>query len=171
MDVACFPDIFQAKMSELMETLEFVRTYIDDLLCITKGPLDDHLSKLKRVFVRLQDAQLKVNARKSSFCATETENLGCVLSRDGIKPQKKKVQAILALMPPRSVKEWHRFLGMVQYYRDIWARQSKMLVDNVKATIAKDVTLAYPDCTQGFEVYTDSSKLQLGAVITQANRP
>ena len=43
--------------------------------------------------------------------------------------------------------------------------------DNVKATIAKDVTLAYPDYTQGFEVYTDSSKLQLGAVITQANRP
>jgi hypothetical protein len=31
--------------------------------------------------------------------------------------------------------------------------------------------LAYPDYIQGFEVYTDSSKLQLGAVITQANRP
>ena len=38
-------------------------------------------------------------------------------------------------------------------------------LNNVKATIAKDVTLAY------FEVYTDSSKLQLGEVITQANRP
>ena len=35
--VACSPDIFQAKMSELMETLEFIQTYIDDLLCITKG--------------------------------------------------------------------------------------------------------------------------------------
>ena len=46
MGVACSPDIFQAKMSELMGTLEFVRTYIDDLLCITKGSLDDHLSKL-----------------------------------------------------------------------------------------------------------------------------
>ena len=44
-------------------------------------------------------------------------------------------------------------------------------IDNIKATIAKDGTLAYPDYTQGFEVYTDSSKLQLGAVITQANRP
>ncbi len=53
MGVACSPDIFQAKMSELMGTLEFVRTYIDDLLCITKGNLDDHLNKLKRVFIRL----------------------------------------------------------------------------------------------------------------------
>jgi len=91
MGIACSPDIFQAKMSELMGTLEFVRTYIDDLLCITKGSLDDHLSKLKRVFIRLQDARLTVNAHKSSFCATETEYLGNILSQDGIKRQKKKV--------------------------------------------------------------------------------
>ena len=39
---------------------------------------------------------------------------------------------------------------------------------NVRTTIAKDVTFAYPDYMQGFEVYTDSSELQLGAVIAQA---
>ncbi len=50
-------------------------------------------------------------------------------------------------------------------------RAHQQAFDNVKATITKDVTLAYPDYTQGFEVYTDSSKLQLGAVITQTNRP
>jgi hypothetical protein len=44
-------------------------------------------------------------------------------------------------------------------------------IDNVKATIAKDITFADPDYTQGFGVYTDSSMLQLEAVITQANRP
>ncbi len=64
---------------------------------------------------------------KSLLCVKETEYLGYVLSRDGTKLQKKKVQAILALMLPRSVKEFHRFLGMVQYYRDIWVQQSKML--------------------------------------------
>jgi hypothetical protein len=73
MGIACSPNIFQAKMSELIETLEFVQTYIDDLLCITKSSLDDHLSKLKRVFIRLRDAQLNVNAYKSSFCSMETE--------------------------------------------------------------------------------------------------
>ena len=100
MGLACSPNIFQGKMSELMGTLEIIQTYIDDLLCITKGSLDDHLNKLRRVFIRLQDAGLKVNACKLSFCAMETEYLGYVLSRDGIKLQQKKVQAILALMPP-----------------------------------------------------------------------
>jgi hypothetical protein len=37
MGIAGCPDIFQEKMSDLMATLEFVRTYLDDLLIITKG--------------------------------------------------------------------------------------------------------------------------------------
>ena len=42
-------DIFQAEMIDLMETLEYVRAYIDDLLCITRGTLEDHLDKLEEV--------------------------------------------------------------------------------------------------------------------------
>ena len=96
-------------------------------MCITKGSPDDHLSKLREVLIRLRHAELKVNAAKCSFCATETEYLGYVLTREGIKPQPKKVEAILALTQPQNVKLLRRFLGMVQYYRDLWARRSKML--------------------------------------------
>ncbi len=42
--------------------------------------------------------------------------------------------------------------------------------NNVKATIAKEVVLAYPDFTKPFEIYTDASTMQLGSVITQGNR-
>ena len=122
MGIVCSPDIFQAKMFKLMVALEFVRAYLDDLLCITKGSLDDHLSKLRKVLIRLRHAGLKVNAAKCSFCATETKYLGNVLTREGIKPQPKKVEAILALTLPQNVKQLRRFLGMVQYYRDLWAR-------------------------------------------------
>ncbi len=41
--------------------------------------------------------------------------------------------------------------------------------DNIKATIIKEVVLAYPDFSKPFEVYTDASTKQLGAVITQEN--
>ncbi len=53
--------------------------------------------------------------------------LGYILTRGGIKPQQKKVQAILALNPPNNVKELRHLLGMVQYYRDMWAKCSEML--------------------------------------------
>ncbi len=45
----------------------------------------------------------------------------------GIKPQPKKVQAILVLNPPSNIKELRNLLGMVQYYRDMWARSSELL--------------------------------------------
>ena len=127
MGIAGSPDIFQEKMSDLMASLEFVKTYLDDLLIISRGSLEDHLEKLMEVLSRLQDAGLKINAAKSKFCALETEYLGYIITRDGVKPQANKVQAILALTPPKNVKELRSFLGMVQYYRDIWAKRSNML--------------------------------------------
>jgi hypothetical protein len=114
--IAGSPDVFQAKMSELMAALELVRTYLDDLLCITKASLDGHLDHVRLVLTRLQEVGLKINAPKSKFCAEETEYLGYILTRTGIKPQPKKVQTILAITPPKQVKDLRSFLGMVQYY-------------------------------------------------------
>jgi hypothetical protein len=96
-----------------MATLEFIQTYLDDLLIITKGSLEDHLEKLSMVLTRLQDAGLKINANKVNFSTLEMEYLGYILTRDGIKLQPNKVQAMLALALPRNVKELHRFLGMI----------------------------------------------------------
>jgi hypothetical protein len=47
----------------------------------------------------------------------------------------------------------------------------QQVFDNVKATITKEVVLVYPDFTKPFEINTDASIMQLGAVITQGNRP
>ena len=127
MGIAGSPDVFQGKMSELMESLEYVRAYLDDLLCIFKLSLEDHQEKLEEVLRWLCDAGLKVNAAKLTFCALEIEYLGYVLTRDGIKPRSNKVQAILAIKLPTGVKQLRHFLGMVQYYRNLWARWSEML--------------------------------------------
>jgi hypothetical protein len=82
---------------------------------------------METVLTRFRDAGLKVNAAKSLFCAHEIEYFHYILTREGIKLQPKKVQAILALNPPNNVQELRHFLGMVQYYRDLWARRSEML--------------------------------------------
>ncbi len=100
MGIAGSPDIFQGKMLELMESLEFVRAYLENLLCISKLSQEDHLEKLEEVLRQLCDAGLKVNATKLTLCALKIEYLGYVLTRDGIKPQSNKVQAILAIKPP-----------------------------------------------------------------------
>ena len=76
MGIAGSPDIFQEKMLELMESLEFVRAYLDNLLCISKLSLEDHLEKLEEVLRQLCDTGLKVNAAKLTFYALEIKYLG-----------------------------------------------------------------------------------------------
>jgi hypothetical protein len=63
-------------MLELMESLEFVGVYLDNLLCISKLSLEDLLEKLEVVLRGLCNAGLKVNAAKLTVCALEIEYLG-----------------------------------------------------------------------------------------------
>jgi hypothetical protein len=65
MGIAGSPDIFQGKILELLESLDYVRAYLDDLLCISKLSLEDHLGKLEEVLRQLCNVALKVNAAKS----------------------------------------------------------------------------------------------------------
>ena len=187
------PDIFQEKMSELFDGLEYVRTYIDDLLILSKGTHEDHLEKLEKVLTRLRKAGLKVNANKSFFARPELEYLGYWITRDGIQPLKEKVKAIMRIDEPRNRKELRSFIGIVNYYRDMWIRRSHVLAPlsaltttkkkwkweahhsaafaTAKKIMARETMLAYPDFNAPFEIHTDASHYQLGAVISQKGKP
>eukprot|EP00804_Cyclotella_cryptica_P019040 CCRYP_014453-RA/>CCRYP_014453-RA protein AED:0.19 eAED:0.24 QI:0/0/0/1/0/0/3/0/278 len=117
---------------------------------------------------------------KLIFCAIETEYLGYTLTSTGIKPQQKKVQAILAISPLKNLKDLCKFLGMVQFIEIFGQDAAKCPThltvhqkpfNDTKTSIAKDVVLAYPDYSGEFEIYIDASSKQLGSVITQGNRP
>ena len=60
-------NIFQEKISKILEGFDMVRAYIDDVLVITKDNFKDHLKALYRVLQGLTEAGLKVNAEKSFF--------------------------------------------------------------------------------------------------------
>jgi hypothetical protein len=133
------PDIFQEKMSSLMADLEFVKAYIDDLLVLTKGNFQDHLDKLFQVLVRLETVALKVNANKSFFAREQLEtSLGYWITRDGNKPSLlTKVSAIQQLAEPKTKNELRKFIGMVNYYCDIWIQPSAVLIPLAALSISK----------------------------------
>src|SRR5210317_1214655 len=187
------PDIFQEKMSEIMADLVFVRTYIDDLLVITSSSFEDHLEKLEQTLTRLQTAGLKVNISKSKFAKTELEYLGYYLTRKGIRPLNKKVSAINNLDTPKNRKGLRKFIGMVNYYRDLFPKRSETLAplsaltsktvrwkwtevhtkafEDMKQLVARETMLSYPDFNKEFHIHTDASAIQLGAVISQDGKP
>ena len=187
------PDIFQAVMAEILGDLAYVRVYLDDILLTTSDSYEDHLVKLSTVLERLQQYGFRANLNKSFFAKQELDYLGYYITRDGIQPQPKKVEAILRLQAPANKRQLRHFLGMVNYYRDMWRRRSHVLApltalssskrvwqwgaeeqksfEEIKRVITKETMLVFPDFTIPFHLYTDSSSYQLGAVIMQRNKP
>jgi len=187
------PDIFQEKMSEPMDGLAFVRTCIDDLLCLTKGTFRDHLEKTELVLQRLQKARLKVNVTKSFFARSQLEHLGHWIARAGIKPVCDKVKVVVKIAEPKTQKELRSFIGVANCHRDMWVRRSHVLAPlsaltskttkwkqepqhqkafaMAKRIIAKKTLLAYPDFNKPFQIYTDASHCQVGAAVSQEGKP
>eukprot|EP00804_Cyclotella_cryptica_P009745 CCRYP_011228-RA/>CCRYP_011228-RA protein AED:0.38 eAED:0.37 QI:0/0/0/0.5/0/0/2/0/226 len=137
----------------------------------------------------MQEEGLKVSAPKSNFCAIETEYLGYILTHDGINhnPRKKKILGHVQYY--RDI--WARCSEMLAPFTDLVGECGHTKVtrtkktkkkpwhcddvhqnafEAVKATNARDVALDYPNFSQDFEIYTNGSKTQSGAVITQNNR-
>ena len=195
MGVSCSPDIFQAKINELLGDIEGICAYIDDLLLLSKGTWEDHLERLEEVLKRLRDKGLRVNPLKSFFGIDEIEYLGYVISRQGIKPQLQKIQAILELERPTTTTELRKLIGMVNYYRDMWKGRSHVLgpltelasgkknkkitwtenqekaFQDVKRLVAQETILAYPDWNKPFVIHSDASDHQLGAILSQDGKP
>ncbi len=73
------------------------------------------------------EAGLKVNAKKSFFGKAELKYLGYWITRDGIQPISKKVEVIKNLAPPLKKCGLCRFIGMVNYYHNMWIRCSDVL--------------------------------------------
>ena len=65
MGIVGSPDIFHAKILGLILTLEYARTYLDDLLDISNGSFKDHLEKLKVALTGLSNAGLKKSAHSA----------------------------------------------------------------------------------------------------------
>ena len=98
------PDIFQEKMSTLLGDLEYVRTYIDDLLITTKSDWQDHLHHLDIIFHRLREAGLKINVKKFFF-GKKNLNISDIgfLDKEFSRYQRKWRRSKILLHPKQNV--------------------------------------------------------------------
>lgn len=193
MGLKCSPDIAQEIMEQTFRGVD-CECYIDDIGGFSKT-WDHHMDLLDQILNRLDQNNFRCNPLKCSWGVKETDWLGYWLTPTGLKPWKKKVHAILQLGRPKDATQLRSFIGAVNYYRDMWPGRAGILAPltalsgakkrakiewtqeceesflKMKAMIAADTMLAYPDHNKPFTIDTDASDYQMGAVIRQEGRP
>ena len=125
MGVSESPDISTEIMTEVLDGLD-VDFYMDDIAILSET-WDEHIQLVQQVLHRLETAGFTINPTKCEWAVDETDFLGHWMTPDGIKPWRRKVEAILKLQPPKNVKELRSFLGLVNNYYDMWPRRTHVL--------------------------------------------
>ena len=182
--------VFQELMAVVLQGIGmFAIAYLDDIL-VFSPTLEDHLRHLDIVFDRLRQHDLKLKLKKCGFLKSETQYLGFIINKDGIKPEPKKVEAIRSLPVPTCVREIRSFIGMCSFYRRFipnfseiaepiidltrkhahfkWSDKHQKAFQYLKDSLTVVPLLAYADPNKPYTLYTDASGTCIGACLTQA---
>ncbi|UYV70107.1 K02A2.6-like [Cordylochernes scorpioides] len=109
--ISSAPEVFQRKMSNLLESQSGVNCHMDDIV-IWRATQEEHDERLRCVLRKLQDSGLTLNKKKCIFLVKEIKFLGHLITERGVLPDPNKVQAIREFPSPSSISEVRRFLGM-----------------------------------------------------------
>lgn len=184
------PSTFQRVMDNVLRGLqnEVCLVYLDDIVVFSTS-LQEHIINLEKVFKKLRESNFKIQMDKSEFLKLETEFLGHVICKDGVKPNPDKIAAIQRYPLPKTTTEIKRFLGLLGYYRKFipnFAKLTKPLTqclkkgskitldhnyvscfEHCKTLLTNDPILQYPDFSKEFLLTTDASNVAIGAVLSQ----
>ena len=189
MGVKNSPSFAQAVMISLFWDYIEVEVFFDDVAVFTYGSYTAHLEAVRKVLKVLSESGFSIKAKKCSWARKSVEDLGHIITTDGVKPQPKKVDAVLRLQPPSTPKQLRSFIGMVNYYRDhvrqrahilapltaqtkykkniTWTPECQASFEEIKSKFAQNALLAFPNQNFPFVIEPDSSDYQLGSIILQ----
>ena len=153
------------------------------------------LKDSEQFYKKLRAAGLKLKPSKCEFFKDRISYLGHIVSKDGVETDPKKIQVIIDWPVPKTVYDVRSFLGFTNYYRKFmyqysqiakplnglisgenakkkkapveWQSCHQEAFDKFKGLCSQAPILAYANYTKPLRVYTDTSEIGLGAVISQ----
>lgn len=163
--------------------------YLDDIVIVSES-FESHLESLREVSRRLVRANLSINIEKSKFCLSELPYLGYILSREGLRPNAERVEAIINYERPQSVRALRRFLGMANYYRRflhnfssitapltnllknkpkgvVWSTEAEQAFNQIKESLITAPILSNPNFDLPFCIQADASDQAIASILTQ----
>ncbi|WZZ71012.1 hypothetical protein YC2023_082382 [Brassica napus] len=184
------PATFQrAMMSIFSDLIEDVMEVFMDDFSVYGSSFATCLSNLCKVLQRCEDTNLVLNWEKCHFMVKEGIVLGHKFSEKGIEVDKAKIDVMVGLAPPRTVKDIRSFLGHVGFYRRFIMDFSKIArpltrllckevafhfdeecmedFKNLKNALISAPIVQLPDWDLPFEIMCDASDFAVREVLGQ----
>ena len=134
--LADIPTVFQEHIDKVLEFKTPV--WLDDIICVTNGTIEEHERELREVLTKLQEAGYRASERKTELFKKELTWLGYLINQNGVKPIQDKTDAITKLKAPTNTKELKSFLGSIQHLSKFLNNLSKK-TDRMRKLLKKDV--------------------------------
>ena len=182
------PTHFQILVNEVLSGLTFTFGYLDDILVYSLA-METHLEHLRKLFMKLREADLKLKEINHNFLKKHIQYLGHIVSGKGITPMPKKLACIQEMPPPKTQKVVKQFLGLIGYYHKFiprfsdlarplnvltrknvsfeWSPICQESFELLKASLMTEPILTYPDPNLPYVLFTDASKYAWACVLTQ----
>ena len=194
------PSTFQRFMDKTLEGLieKICRIYVDDVVVFTpwigseRKTIKLHLHHCSIVLARFRVVAMKLKKKKMRLLQDRVNYLGFTLTRDGIKANESKVEAIMHYKQPSTIRQIRGFLGFLSFYRRfirgfaeiadplykatqdekqlVWTPDCQRAFDALRLTVTREAVLAYPNSAKTFILETDASDYGVGAVLEQEDQ-
>ena len=192
------PEVWQRTMNQLVEGLKGTEVIHDDFLIVGCGDTDyeaeaDHDRNLKAFLERARECNLRLNADKLKLKMTQVPYIGHLLTREGLRVDPKKVEAIEEMPAPKDAKAVQRLLGSVNYLAKFvphlsnimqplrrlldkdtewcWLHTHQQAFDEMKKALTTTPALTYYDVMKPVVIQCDASDSGLGAALLQNGLP
>ena len=185
--VASAPSIFQKAMETILQGMEGIICYLDDILVSGKTK-EEHLTNLGKVLQRLQEHGIRAKRAKCTFLKTSVQYLGHIIDSHGLHATEEKLDAIVHALAPKNVHKLRSFLRLPNYYSHFipnllsllhplnhllrhnvtwrWTKACSKAFECAKEEIVSLNVLVQYDSTGLIRLAADASVYGLGAVIT-----
>ncbi|CAM8968712.1 unnamed protein product [Rhodiola kirilowii] len=184
------PGTFQRVVTSIFSDMigTFIEVFMDDFT-VHGDTFDTFLKNLITVLERCVSMNLVLNYEKCHFMVTHGVVLGHIVSKEGMEVDKAKIDVIMTLPYPSTVREIKLFLGHAGFYRrfikdfskkalllsnllqkDVpfeFTKECKEAFDELKSALTSTPIIRAPDWSKGFEIMCDASDYAVGAVLRQ----
>ena len=188
--ISSISEHFNRRMDEALRDLPRVHHIVDDIL-IASSTWQQHVEDVNRLFQRLRECRITLNAGKFTFGQDSVTFAGLRLSRGGFSMDPELLQAIRSFPTPQSKTDVRSFFGLVNQLSQHTNRITALLSplqpllkkDNLFTwdethqtafeTVCRELSsnlsfVAYYDPSRNTRLHTDASRLNgLGFILRQ----